>query len=261
MRLSFYYSTNTTLLAAFLFVSMVACVFIGRWLSKNRATGAHAKNPGNAAMTTSLYALLGLLLAFTFGMSGDRFRARRAVIAEESNAISTAALRLQLYADSVQPHFKKYFKEYIHARIAYFNSATDTVKIRQSLMQSQAAGEQLFKIAALHARNPANLIASNQMIPALNAMFDIANLRFWSEYNRTPQSILSMLFLLCLSAALVAGHMGVGEGQFDWIMAIGFCALISCVIFFIIDLDRPRAGVITLEENARAISDLRLLID
>lgn len=261
MRLSFYYSINTALLAAILFGLMVTCIILGRWLSKNRVKATHTRNAANAAMTTSLYALLGLLLAFTFGMSGDRFRARRAVIVEESNAISTAALRLQLYADSVQPHFKKYFKEYIHARIAYCDSATDTTKIRQALEQSQNAGENLFKIAALHAQNPANLIASNQMIPALNAMFDIANVRFWSEYNRTPRSILSMLFLLCLSAALVAGHMSVGEGQFDWIMAVVFCALISCVIFFIIDLDRPRAGVITLEENARAISDLRLLFD
>lgn len=261
MRLSFYYSINTTLLAAILFALMVTCIILGRWLSKNRVTAAHAKNPGNAAMTTSLYALLGLLLAFTFGMSGDRFRARRTVIIEESNAIGTAALRLQLYADSVHPHFRKYFKDYLTARVSYFDAATDTAKIRQALIQSQTAGAELWRIAMLHARHPANLVASNQMVPALNQMFDIANTRFWSEYNRTPQSILSMLFLLCISAAFVAGHTSVGEGKFDWFMAIGFCALISCVIYFIIDLDRPRAGIITLEKNARAISDLRSLIE
>lgn len=44
-------------------------------------------------------------------------------------------------------------------------------------------------------------------------------------------------------------------------MAIGFCSLISCVIYFIIDFDRPRIGTITLEQNARAISDLLKFLD
>ncbi|HTF16879.1 MAG TPA: hypothetical protein VK658_02335 [Chryseolinea sp.] len=261
MRLSIFYSVNTVVVAATLFVLMIALIILGRRLSKNRVTPDHSKNPGNAAMTTSLYALLGLLLAFTFGMSGDRFRVRRLNIVEESNAISTAALRVQLYADSVQPALRKLFREYLETRIAYFEAGADTMKISQSLQRSQDTADALWLIAASNSRHPSNFVASNQMVPALNQMFDTANSRFWSEYNRTPSSILTMLFLLCLSSAFVAGHTSVGEGKFDWFMAVGFCLLISIVIYFIIDLDKPRAGIITLEENARAISDLRRIIN
>lgn len=260
MHLSFYYSINTAVLAFVLFLLMIIFIVLGRYLSKDRITSDHTKNPGNAAMVTSLYALLGLLLAFTFGMSGDRFRQRRVIIVEEANAIGTATLRLQLYADSVQPGFRKHFGEYLEARISYFDAGTDTSRIRVALQQSQKAADSLWSIASAHARHPSNLVASNQMVPALNQMFDIANSRFWSEYNRTPGSILSMLLILCLSSGFVAGHTSVGEGKFDWFMAIGFCALISCVIYFIIDLDRPRAGIITLQDSARAISDLRYLL-
>lgn len=260
MYLSFYYSINTMVLAFSLFLIMIIFIALGRYLSKDRITSDHTKNPGNAAMVTSLYALLGLLLAFTFGMSGDRFRQRRAIIVQESDAIGTATLRLQLYADSVQPGFRKYFADYLEARIAYFDAGIDTSKIRTAMQRAQQAGDSLWSIATSHSRHPSNLVASNQMVPALNQMFDIANDRFWSEYNRTPSSILTMLFILCVSSAFVAGHTSVGEGKFDWAMALGFCALISCVIYFIIDLDRPRAGVITMEDSARAISDLRSLM-
>ena len=257
MQLSFYYLISTWVLALMLFLLMIGFIVLGRNLSQGRMTSAHSKNPGNAAMVTSLYALLGLLLAFTFGMSGDRFRQRRTIIVEESNAIGTATLRLQLYADSVQPLFRKHFAHYLDARIAYFDAGTDTTKIRAALRQSRSAADSLWYVTKSNSRIPTNLVASNQMVPALNQMFDIANSRFWSEYNRTPTSILSMLFILCLSSAFVAGHTSVGEGKFDWFMAVGFCALISCVIYFIIDLDRPRSGIITHQENARAISELR----
>ncbi|MEJ1238258.1 hypothetical protein WBG78_09025 [Chryseolinea sp. T2] len=260
MYLSFYYSIDTALLAFILFLLMISFIVLGRVLSKDRITSDHTKNPGNAAMVTSLYALLGLLLAFTFGMSGDRFRQRRTIIVEEANAIGTATLRLQLYADSVQPGFRKYFADYLEARISYFDAGTDTAKIREALVLSQTAADSLWHIATSNSRIPSNLVASNQMVPALNQMFDIANSRFWSEYNRTPASILSMLFILCLSSAFVAGHTSVGEGKFDWFMAVGFCVLIASVIYFIIDLDRPRAGTVTLQDSARAISDLRSLL-
>ncbi len=172
-------------------------------------------------------------------------------------AIGTAILRLELYADSVKPDFRKSFAKYLDARIAYFDAGADIANIHLSLERSNTAADSLWNIAASHSRYPANLVASNQMVPALNQMFDIANSRFWSEYNRTPTSILTMLVVLCLSAAFAAGHTSVGEGKFDWFMAIGFCMLISIVVYCIIDLDRPRVGIITLEENARAISDLR----
>src|SRR4051812_21630460 len=52
------------------------------------------------AINGTLLGLLGLLLAFTFSMSSSRYDARRDVIIEEANDISTAILRTDLYPDS-----------------------------------------------------------------------------------------------------------------------------------------------------------------
>lgn len=259
MALSFYYTIDIWIIVVVQILLMLVCIQSGRLVARNRAQ-EYADNPGNTAIAASLYGLLGLLLAFTFGMSGDQFKQRKKVILEEANSIGTAILRIQLYADSVQSQFRQQFREYLEARIRYYEAQRDTVKINQALRDADQAATAIWAIAAEQSKIKDNLVASGQMIPALNQMFDIANSRFWGELTRTPGSILTMLFLLSLCTAFVAGYTSRGKGKFDWTMAAGFCVLTSIVIFFIIDLDKPRSGIITTDQTARAITDLRKIL-
>ena len=70
------------------------------WPSSGTGSGAPAQGaPGEVTIpdlgTTlgGLLGLLGLLLAFTFGMAGERFDRRKTLVVEEANAIGTAWLR------------------------------------------------------------------------------------------------------------------------------------------------------------------------
>lgn len=260
MKLSLYYSIDTWIICLIQFSLMLVMIQVGRTIARNRSQD-YADNPGNSAITASLYGLVGLLLAFTFGMSGERFKQRKQTIIEESNAIGTAILRVELYADSVKPDLRSNFRKYLEARIRYYDSEYDTLSIHQSLQDGTLYGNELWKIASRNSRIPANFVASNQMAPALNHMFDIANTRFWGEYERTPPSILTMLFCLLLVTAFTAGYTSAGKGKLDWCMAICFCFFSSFVIFCIIDLDKPRRGIVTLDQQARAIVDLRQMLE
>lgn len=255
MSLSFYYSIATWILSIVQFMLMLICIHSGRVVAKGRVK-SYSDNPGNSVITTSLYGLLGLLMAFTFSSSADRFKERKQIIITESDHIGTAILRIQLYADSVQPEMKKHFRSYIQARINYYDANRDTVKIKMAMDEANHYADSLWKIVARQSKMNGNLIASNQMIPVLNNVFDIANMRFWGEYERTPPSILTMLFFLSMCIAFLVGYTSVGKGKFDWAMAISFCLLTCLVVFFIIDLDKPRMGIITLDEQEQAIIDL-----
>jgi hypothetical protein len=256
MKLSYLYELDTWMISSLLFVLMLATIWAGRWFAKNR-THEYAENPGTAAVTASLYGLFGLLLAFTFAMSGERFKERKHIIVDEANAINTVRLRLRLYPDSVQAQFQKSFDQYLDARIDYYYGNADTLRIQKALQKTSVYAEALWDLAVQHSKINANLLASNQMLLALTQMNDFGNAQYRAEYNRTPPSILTMLFFLSISIAFVAGHTSKGKGLFDWWMAVGFCLLTSMVIFFIIDLDKPRRGVITLDQNIKAIIDLR----
>jgi len=64
------------------------------------AEGARA---GTGTIEGAVFALLGLLIAFTFSGAAARFEDRRALIIEETNDIGTAYLRLDLLPASAQP--------------------------------------------------------------------------------------------------------------------------------------------------------------
>lgn len=256
MRISYFDSIDSPIIAIVLFAAMLAFIALGRWSAGKRKLG-NVDNPGNAAITGAMYGLLGLMLAFTFGMAGSRFNERHDDILEEANAIGTAVLRADLYTDSARNIFRNDFRAYLEARIAYYDAHRDTTAIQQSLFDASRASGKLWLVASSLSRRKDNVVASNQMVPALNAMFDMATKRTRDEFVHTPESILMMLFFLAIVSAFVAGYTSVGKGNFDWLMALGFCFLTAMVVYFIIDLDRPRRGIVNLDNSQVVMTDLR----
>ena len=61
-----------------------------------------------------------LLVAFTFSGAAARFDTRRQLIVEETNAIGTASLRLDLLPAAVQPPLRAHFRQYVAARLEVY---------------------------------------------------------------------------------------------------------------------------------------------
>lgn len=231
-------------------VSSFAGKFVGNYIGK--------KSPDEkTAETSALTALLFFLLAFTFGMSGDRYDSRRKIVIEEANNIGTAILRSDLYPDSTRILFRSDFKLYLEARIAYYQAGADTQAIAKADRLSQNISLKLWKRASSLAANPANLASTQQMIPALNDMIDVTTSRLAGEKAKVPPSIILMLFFLAVISAFYGGYSEGRKGKMDWVVQIGFCLLVSLVIFFTLDLDRPRRGFVNLDEPNQTIIELR----
>jgi hypothetical protein len=112
---------------------------------------------------------------------------------------------------------------------------------------SQMISARLWKRACALYKNPDNLAATQQMIPALNDMIDVTTSRLSVEKAKVPQSILLMLFFLSVITAFYSGYSGAGMGKMDWLVQIGFCLLVSLVALFTLDLDRLRRGFVNLD--------------
>ena len=80
---------------------------------------------GESAAEGAIFALLGLLVAFTFSGAASRFDARRQLIVEETNDIGTAYLRLRLLPLSAQPALREQFRQYVDARLAFYRKLKD----------------------------------------------------------------------------------------------------------------------------------------
>ncbi|MFL5456876.1 MAG: hypothetical protein ACJ78X_10775, partial [Myxococcales bacterium] len=108
-------------------VGMLLCLEAGRragaWL---RTREGDRVETAAATIDGAIFALFGLLIAFTFSGAASRFDHRRDQIADEANAIGTAWMRIDLLAEEAQSPVRGLFREYVRSRIAtYRNISVD----------------------------------------------------------------------------------------------------------------------------------------
>ncbi len=257
METSFIYNTDATLLCLFLFIAMLLLIGAGYFLHIKTSLS----DDGIGAVEGALFGLLGLIMAFTFGMAGSRFDSKRMVITEEANAIGTAYLRVDLYpSDSAKTLFRTYFKQYIEARISNYQVGFDqSLKVRTK-ESSDSISQLIWNHAVELSKNKDYYIPTMQMIPALNAMIDIVTTRESALKARVPDIILWLLFLMILSCSFLIGFSIPVNKRVNFISIIGFVILSLLVVFVILDLDRPSRGLINLTEQTQVIIDLRKML-
>lgn len=257
---SFIYETDAGVLVAILLVFMLVLTYLGWKVGLKRIkTNPESEAGASGATIAAMVGLLAFLLAFTFGMSANRYDTRRGNIVDEANAIGTAILRADLYPDEDRTAFRNDFHQYLEARIRYFEAGADLAEAQKAKGAADECGTRLWSRATKLSQQPDRYVASMQMIPALNEMFDISTTRLMAEIARVPDSIVSMLFVLSMASAFYTGYSSAGKKSLDWFVAAGFCVLTSVVIYITLDLDRPRRGIIQLTTSHYAMLELRKL--
>ncbi len=117
---------NTSLIAVALFIAMLLLLEVGRRVGNKRlASDPEGARAGTGAVEGAVFALLGLLIAFTFSGAASRFDARRDLVVQESNAIGTAYLRLDLLPANAQPAMRERFRQYLDARLDIYHKLPD----------------------------------------------------------------------------------------------------------------------------------------
>lgn len=256
LKLTFLQSTPAFVVAIALFVLIMAFY----WLGHGKRNSTIKKNPDVESVDFGkingmLLGLLGLLLAFSFSMSNSRFDSRRQLIIEEANDIGTVILRTDLYPDSVRKLLRDNLKDYVEARIAFYQVGMDTEKIVSYYIKASQISKKIWSIASTYAKVDNGTTITSQLIPALNDMIDITTTRRAVGESTIPDSILYFLFILCISSAFLLGYDN--TKKIDWIVVVGFGLLLSATIFTIIDLDSPRSGLINLDSHNQKIVELR----
>jgi hypothetical protein len=256
MKFSFLDQTPSLIIAIAVFVIMLLFYYAGMRLGLYRTKKNMIKKVEEiGSQEAALIGMLGLFLAFTFSAASGRFDRRNDVIVREANAIGTAILRADMYNDSIRNEFRKDFKNYVETRIGFFDAGADIEKTLAALDKTEKIYLLIWNRAAFLSQDRENFVRSGQMIPALNAMIDIVSERTAASKIKVPELILWILFYLCFVVSFIMGYSL--RSKTDWVVIIGFSLVISLAIFLILDLDRPRRGVITAAKAQQQIVDLR----
>ncbi|HZD48224.1 MAG TPA: hypothetical protein VE178_05700, partial [Silvibacterium sp.] len=96
------------LTALFLVCLVVAFIECGRRI-RLRSKDENASK-GIGVIDGAVFGLMGLLLAFSFSGAEARFEVRRQLIVQETNAIGTAYLRVDLLPEAAQPQIRDDFR-------------------------------------------------------------------------------------------------------------------------------------------------------
>src|SRR5512134_2321727 len=144
-----------SLLAVGLFLSMLILSDVGRRIGMRRlAQDPEGAEVGVGVVDGAIFALLGLLIAFTFSGAASRFDTRRQLIVEETNDIGTAYLRLDLLPADAQAALRESFRRYVEARLEYYRSLPDNVVAEQARAKATKLHEEIWRqaVAASHAQ-------------------------------------------------------------------------------------------------------------
>jgi hypothetical protein len=240
-----------------LFAGMVLLLEIGRRLGQRREAKDEAgARAGLGAVEGAVFALMGLLVAFTFSGAATRFDSRRHLVLEEANAIGTAWLRLDLLPAAAQPELRDLFRRYLDSRLAVYQKVPDLHAVRAELVRANALQGEIWARATAACRDAAGPLTV-QLIPALNQMFDIASTRTGVAFIHPPAIIFVMLGVLALMSSLLAGYAMAGGKARSWIHVIGFALILATTVYVILDLEFPRVGFIRIDAIDQVLVDLR----
>ena len=235
------YSLLSLLLALGLFLSMLLFLEVGwRVGIRRRAKDAEGAAAGVGAVEGAIFALLGLLIAFTFSGASARFDTRRQLIVEETNDIGTAYLRFDLLSADVRPVLQERFRHYVDARLAVYRKLPDMAAAKEELAKATKLQGEIWSQAVAACREAPTPQATMLLLPALNAMIDITTTRTMAAQMHPPAIIFVMLFGLGLASALLAGYGMASATSRSWLHMLGFAAAMAVAVYVILDLEYPR---------------------
>jgi hypothetical protein len=243
------------LYALILLIGMLLLLEIGRRFGvRRRPKESEGERGGLSTVEGAVFALFGLMVAFTFSGAATRFNEKRMLVAEEANCIETAYLRLHLLPHQAQPALQELFRRYLDSRLETYRRLPDMAAAEIEMAESKKIWTEAVAASRLPDSHPSSALL---LLPALNNMIDISTTRTMALQLHPPRIIYALLFGLGLICSLLAGfRMSSGQNR-SWLHILGFTVLTVIIVYVMLDVEYPRVGLIRLESADQLLINLR----
>lgn len=215
-----------------------------------------------ATLGGTLTGALALLIGFTFAMSLSRFNARREAFQQEVNDLDSVLMMSSLLPVEDVRAFRELMGYYVTTRVSQYwwerpKDVTEALSRCADLEQTQ-----LWDLAVSSSRRraangelviPAPISAS--FLNHLNTTLSDRTARRLEINSHVPEAILWLLLIMAVVAVSTTGYAsGLHKARapfMRWVLVMS----IALTLLSIIDLDRPRRGLIRIDQ--RAMAELR----
>lgn len=198
----------------------------------------------------SMLGLLALLLGFTFAMAVDRYDLRKALVLEEANAIGTTVLRA---AHLPPPHDEQAWlllNQYVSARLEFYAAGLGSERLARAQGSAAELQKKLWALTVTLAQEQPRSVPVGLFIETLNDLIDDSEKRMAALDNRVPGVVIVLLFAVAgVAMSLIAYHCGLAGHRRLGLNSL-FALLIALVITIILDIDRPRSGLVHVSQGS-----------
>ncbi|MGB0132743.1 hypothetical protein [Dokdonella sp.] len=246
------FQQNSLIVAAAIFIGMTVAVEFGFRAGKpvqvreSETTRTHIN-----AIQGSLLGFLALILGFTLSLSLQRYDNRSQAVVDEANAIGTTWLRAQLLPDSVRSQVQASLSEHVNLRVRAGSIDLAHESARTALLvETNRNLDSIWKLALQAAAETPEMVVSGLFIQALNDMIDSYGRRDAALARHVPNEILLLLFATFVLTGGVVGYAAGVAGHRPSVTTYVLVMLIVVLSFVIMDLDRPRRGMIRIDQSS-----------
>lgn len=214
---------------------------------------AHQGQSGS--LQGALLGLLGLLLGFTFAMSVSRYDARKQLVLDEANGIGTTWLRAGFLSHESRKVIRPALMEYIEARLQGAAVSQNSQERQEQLARSEQLQAAMWRATVEEVRAN-NTPSTSLFVASLNDLIDLDSKRQAAGRNHIPGTVWLLLMAVAVTVCWTTGYStGLGDSGRHALSMLVLPVLLTVVITIIADLDNPRRGLITV--NQQSMIDLQ----
>lgn len=243
--------TDEILILAVALLGFLAAIEAGFRIGRRQG----ARRDGGASthlgvLQAAVLGLLGLLFGFSLSMAVSRYEARKGLVLEESNDLGTLWLRSQFLQSPERETVAKLLREYVATRIEFHDAGLDKVRLSAAFDRAEALQKEFWAVATRVAAQDTRSLPAELLIEMLNDVIDDFEERRVALDNHVPDIV---VFLLFCNSVIALGFVAYGSGL-DGRRRFGTTAIVavlfSLVLTIILDIDRPRRGLVQVNQDS-----------
>jgi hypothetical protein len=192
-------------------------------------------------------ALLGLLLAFTFGMSLAKHDNRRDMVVADANSIGDFSTCANLLKEPIRGKLLHVIRQYAELRLKIPASRHPEIELAAALPRFRDMQAEMIELVAeaVKDRTPIDALLVN----GLNRVTSSHVSRLAAVRDRLPTEIVVLLSVSALVSTLLVGREQGIAGRAEVAGTLGFILLVALTIYVTLDLNQPQRGSITVSQD------------
>lgn len=237
-----------------LFVAILCAIEIGHRFGLRTAPEVRGDEVTSNAKA-AVMAVVGLLLAFSYSFSSERYDERMAVNWREANAIEKSYFRTTMLEEPAASRLRRILREYLDLRIENGTVPPGDPEVERLDAETRRLHHEMWKTAMPSVQRDRHDVMTVAVVQSLNETIDIAAEQRAARRNHVPDAVTILLLMSTIMASGLLGYSAQEKSVRNLPVWGAFAVVLALVMFSILDLDRPRRGLIRVRTDA--LVDLR----